>query len=161
MTRFGMSLRGARTMISRVYRNSWEAVESFKETFADFGPNSILAGIMIDHAMSLRRSIELCIDCVKRGDSSALIPLEKHQRQYAELWGLMSRGPTVTVGDANGIPRKTIVSTKYESKAKSVLARLTGMTTKDLDTHVMSHLTTTAEAEDPSTGSTEDARVPA
>ena len=91
--------------------------------------------------MSLEEDIRLAKDMARGGDAKALIALEKLERQYAELFGLLSRGPQVLVGvQADGAGSRIIVSTSDESKAKSVLSTMTKMTGEQLEYYVMKHL---------------------
>ena len=142
----GLTSRGAQLVIARVYRRFRGSLLDLSQLMTDAGggPRQFLAGVMFDHAMSLRRSIQLAMELVKKGEASALIGLEKLQRQYAELFGILSSGPSIQVGVALGIDggARIVVSTKEESEAKSVLARMSRLTYEELDDYVMKHLPT-------------------
>jgi len=141
----GLTARGAQLVISRVYGRFRKSLLDLSQLMTDAGggPRQFLAGIMFDHAMSLRRSIELAMELVKKGDAGALTGLEKLQRQYAELFGILSSGPSIQVGVAMGDGgARIVVSTKDESEAKSVLARMSRLTYEELDEYVMKHLPT-------------------
>jgi len=140
-----LTSRGAQLVIARVYRRFRGSLLDLSQLMTDAGggPRQFLAGVMFDHAMSLRRSIQLAMELVKKGEASALIGLEKLQRQYAELFGILSSGPSIQVGVAMGDGgARIVVSTKDESKAKSVLARMSQLTYEELDDYVMKHLPT-------------------
>lgn len=143
---FGMSFSGAKAVIHRVYTGFWDNIYSAAESIQGRFPSvlsgeAVVAGLMMRHAMSLEQDIAIAKDLARAGDGKALAALEKLERQYAELFGLLSRGPQVLVGvKADGAGSRVIVSTSDESKAKSVLATLTKMTGTQLEHYVMKHL---------------------
>ena len=141
---YNLSRGAAQNLISRVYRNFRGSLLDLGTLMSDAGGGhrQFLAGVMFDHAMALRRSISLANQLVENGDSTALVGLEKLQRQYAELFGLLSSGPSIQVGvdiDAAGGAR-IIVATSEEGQAKSVLARMSKLTHEELDAYVLKHL---------------------